>query len=68
MGDSKKYVEALMEYLTNSEVIIIEGSRAIVKAIGLTQKKVEESEVALMEQGLAQTILLIQTGMRTAIK
>ena len=32
-----------MEYLTNSEVIILEGSRAIVKAIGLTQQKVEES-------------------------
>jgi hypothetical protein len=68
LGDAKKYIEALVEYLTNTEVLILEGQRAIAKAIGLEQKKVEESEIALMEKGLAQTILLIQSGLRTSVK
>lgn len=54
--------------MTNSEVLILEGQRAIVKRLGLTQEKVEESEVFLMEKGLAQTILLLQSGLRTTIK
>lgn len=35
IGDPRKYVEALVEYLTNTEVLILEGQRAIAKTIGL---------------------------------
>jgi len=48
--------------------LILEGQRKLVKAVGLEQKKVEESEVALMEKGLAQSVLLIQSGLRTSVK
>lgn len=41
--DSKKYIDALVEYLTNTEALILDGQRAVVKAMGLSQKKVEES-------------------------
>lgn len=68
LTDPKKYVLALVEYLNNTEALILEGQRAVVKVIGLNQKNVEESEVTLMEKGLAQTILLIQSGLRTSIK
>ena len=66
--DSKKYIDALVEYLTNTEALILEGQRAVVKAMGLSQKKVEESEVVLMEKGLAQSILLVQSGLRSTVK
>jgi hypothetical protein len=68
MKDPKQYLAALVEYLTNTEALILQGQRAITKAIGLEQRKVEESEVALMEKGLAQMILLIQSGLRTTVK
>ena len=32
-----------MEYIVNTEALILEGQRAVVKALGLDQKKVEES-------------------------
>lgn len=41
--DSQKYVEAIIEYLTNTEGVILEGQRALAKAAGLSQKKVEDS-------------------------
>jgi hypothetical protein len=68
MSKPEAYVTSIVEYLTNTEVLILEGQRAIVKKLGLTQEKVEESEVHLMERGLAQTILLIQSGLRTKVK
>ena len=43
MNDSKKYEEALTQYLTNTEALILEGQRLIAKTIGLEQKKVEEA-------------------------
>ena len=36
--------------------------------MGLEQKKVEDSEVALMEKGMAQSVLLVQSGLRTTVK
>lgn len=68
MGNAAAYVNAIVEYLTNTEVLILEGQRALVKKLGLSQEKVEESEVLMMERGLAQTILLIQSGLRTKVK
>jgi hypothetical protein len=57
-----------MEYLTNTEVLIIEGQKAIVNKIGVGEKVMEASEVTLMESGLAQTIVFIQSGLRTKVK
>lgn len=68
IGNCKKYTEALMEYLTNTEVLIIEGQKAIVNKIGVGEKVMEASEVKLMESGLAQTIVFIQSGLRTKVK
>lgn len=68
MCNAAAYVNTIVEYLTNTEVLILEGQRALVKKLGLSQEKVEESEVHMMERGLAQTILLIQSGLRTKVK
>ena len=40
MNDPKLYIESLIEYLTNTEVLILDGQRAIVKQLGLSEKKV----------------------------
>lgn len=67
-GDSKEYIDCLLEYLTNTEVLIVEGQKALVKKLGLTQQKFEESENNLMEKGLAQNLLVIQSTLRTKVK
>jgi len=66
--EPKKYIDSLVEYLTNTEVLVIEGQKAIAKRLGLTPEKMEETENALMEKGLAQNLLLIQSALRTRVK
>jgi hypothetical protein len=46
--EPKKYVDSLVEYLTNTEVLILEGQKAIAAKIGVSAKKMEESENTLM--------------------
>lgn len=57
-----------MEYLTNTEVLVLEGQKAIAGKVGLTPQKLEESENTLMERGLAQNLLMIQSALRTRVK
>lgn len=66
--DSKVYLDNLIEYLTNTEVLTIEGQKAIATKVGITSKKLEESEIALMERGMAQNIMIIQSSLRARIK
>jgi hypothetical protein len=66
--EPKKYVDSLVEYLTNTEVLVLEGQKAIAGKIGVSSKKMEESENTLMEKGLAQNLLLIQSALRTRVK
>jgi hypothetical protein len=66
--EPKKYIESLVEYLTNTEVLVIEGQKAIAKRLGVTAEKMEETENTLMEKGLAQNLLLIQSALRTRVK
>lgn len=63
-----KYLEALIEYLTNTEVLILEGQKAIGAKLNVSPQKIEEAEIALMERGLAQNILYIQSGLRSRVK
>lgn len=66
--DSKDYIDSLVEYLTNTEVLILEGQKAISNKLGITPQKLEESEGMLMERGLAQNLLMIQSSLRTKVK
>lgn len=68
LNDTKLYIESLMEYLTNTEVLVLEGQKAIAGKLGFTPQKLEESENALMERGLAQNLLMIQSALRTRVK
>ena len=56
------------EYLLNSEALIIEAQNLIAHKVGVEGKKLEESEIALMERGLAQNILMLQSQLRAKIK
>lgn len=66
--EPSKYINSLVEYLTNTEVLIIEGQKAIAKKLGITPEKMEETENTLMEKGLAQNLLVIQSALRTRVK
>jgi hypothetical protein len=66
--DTKEYVDSLVEYLTNTEVLIVEGQKSIAGKLGITPQKWEESEGMLMERGLAQNLLMIQSSLRTRVK
>ena len=48
MNDPKKYLDFLNEYLNNTEAVILEAQKLIGTKVGLKDKKLEESEVALM--------------------
>jgi len=49
-------------------VLILEGQKSIGNKLGLSPQKIEEAEIALMERGLAQNILYIQSGLRSKVK
>lgn len=56
------------EYLVNSEALIIEGQTLLAKKLGLPDKKLEESEILMMERGLGQHMLMLQSQLRGKIK
>jgi hypothetical protein len=66
--ESKEYLDSLMEYLTNTEVLAIEGQKSIAGRLGVTPQKLEDTENVLMERGLAQNLLFIQSTLRTRVK
>ena len=68
MNDTPKYMEAIVEYLTNTEVLIIDGQKAIGAKCSLSAQKIEEAEIALMEKGLGQNVMYIQSGLRSRVK
>lgn len=68
LNDPKKYLDFLNEYLNNTEALILEAQKLIGTKVGLKDKKLEESEVALMERGLAQQILMLQSNLRARVK
>lgn len=68
LSEPKKYLDFLNEYLNNTEALILESQKLIGAKVGLKDKKLEESEVALMERGLAQQILMLQSNLRARVK
>ena len=57
-----------MQFLTNTEVLILEGQKSLAIKMGISAKKMEEAETVFMERGLAQNVLLIQSALRTKVK
>ena len=68
LNHPKQYLDYLNEYLNNTEALILEAQKSIGAKVGLQDKKLEESEVALMERGLAQQILMLQSNLRAKVK
>jgi hypothetical protein len=38
-NNSKEYIESLMEYLTNTEVLVLDGQKAIAGKLGVSSQK-----------------------------
>jgi len=68
LKDPKEYLKVMNEYLLNSEALIIEAQTKLANKVGVPGKKLEESEIALMERGLANNILMLQSQLRAKIK
>lgn len=68
LSEPKKYLDFLNEYLNNTEALILQAQKTIGAKVGLKDNKLEESEVALMERGLAQQILMLQSNLRAKVK
>ena len=68
LSEPKKYLDFLNEYLNNTEALILQAQKTIGAKVGLQDNKLEESEVALMERGLAQQILMLQSNLRAKVK
>lgn len=68
ISDDAKYLKIMNDYLMNGEALIIEGQKLLAKKLGLAETKLEESEIFLMERGLSQHMLVLQSQLRGKVK
>lgn len=54
--------------MINTELLAVEGQKAIAAKVGISAKILSESEVALMERGMAQNIMVVQSNLRIRYK
>lgn len=66
--DDAKYLATINEYLLNFEALAIEGQRVLGKKIGLGDTKLEESELLMIDRGLGNNMLVLQSQMRAKLK
>lgn len=58
----------MSEYLLNGEVLIIEGQKLIAKKVGLSGNQLEESEMLMIEKGLGNHLMMLQSQLRSKVK
>lgn len=68
LEEPNEYLNRLNEYMVNFETLINEGQVVLAEKVGIPAKKFEESEVTLMERGLANNLLTMQGIARTKLK
>lgn len=56
------------EYLMNGEALINEAQSTLAKKVGVSEEKLGESEMALMDKGFGNNMLMIQSQLRAKIK
>lgn len=56
------------EYLMNGEALINEGQAVLARKVGIDEEKFGNSEMALMDQGMGDSMLMIQSQLRAKIK
>lgn len=66
--DSAKYLALMNEYLLNGEALIIDGQKLIAKKVGLQDNQLEESEVLMIEKGLGNHLMMLQSQLRAKVK
>lgn len=68
MSNPAEYYNSLNEYLNNTEALINEGQATLAKKVGINEKKLGESELFMMEKGMGQNLMMIQSSLRGKIK
>jgi hypothetical protein len=52
----------------NGEALINEGQATLARKVGISEDKFGQSEMALMDRGLGNNMLMIQSQLRAKIK
>lgn len=66
--NKKEYLKLMNEYLANCEALVNEGQALLAKQVGVNPEKLGESEIALMERGLGNNLLMTQSQLRAQLK
>lgn len=66
--DKKKYIQIMMDHMNEIENLLMKAQEEICLKLGINQKQLEDSEMILIERGLAQHILMMQAAVRQRIK
>lgn len=66
--DGQKYLSIMNDCLLNGEVLVIEGQKLIAKKVGVSASQLEESEVLMIEKGLGNHLMMIQSQLRSKVK
>lgn len=68
MANHPQYFKHINEYLNNCQALIAEGQSLLASKLGISEQQLGESEIALMERGMGENVLAIQTQLRGKIK
>lgn len=52
----------------NCEALVAEGQALLAKKVGITEANLGESEIALMERGLGNNLMMVQSQLRGQLK
>jgi hypothetical protein len=58
----------LVDYLTNRESLILEGEKLLGSKIGVTEEKFANSEIAWINSGMANGLIMAQAQLREKVK
>jgi hypothetical protein len=66
--DPAHYIQTVNDYLINSEGLIVQGQIAIAEKLGISGKKFEMSEEVMMERGMTNHLMSLQSMARLKLK
>jgi len=66
--DPAHYIQMVNDYLINSEGLIVQGQIAIAEKLGVSGKKFEMSEEVMMERGMTNHLMSLQSMARLKLK
>lgn len=66
--DPTQYLQLATDYIVNSEGLVVQGQAAIAEKLGVSAKKIENSEEVMADRGLAGPMIQAQNYARAKLK